>query len=92
MAIFLGIRTGMSQALRSDHDAAERNLCSDPNPGTVGAARVLCRFCLMQRIHIREDERLVSAGSGLWRQMKAGAQRLSSATAVGGRLRRIVRL
>ena len=53
----------------------ERNLCSDPNPGTVGTARVLCRFCLRQRIHIREDERLVSAGSGLWRQMKAGAQR-----------------
>jgi len=76
LAIFLGIRTGMSQALGSDHDAAQRNLCSDANPGTVGTAQVLCRFCLRQRIHIREDERLVSAGSGLWRQMKAGAQRL----------------
>lgn len=77
MAIFLGIRTGMSQALGSDHDAAERNLCSDPNPGTVGTARVLRRSCLGPHVQIREDERLVSAGSGLWRQMKAGAQRLA---------------
>ena len=29
----------------SDHDAAQRNACSDPNAGMVGAARVLCHSC-----------------------------------------------
>ena len=28
---------GAAQALGSDHDAAQRNSCSDPNPGTVSA-------------------------------------------------------
>jgi hypothetical protein len=29
---------GAAQALGSDHDAAQRNSCSDPNPGTMDAA------------------------------------------------------
>ena len=41
-------RAGASaaHALGPDHDAAQRNSRSDPNPGTVGAARVLCHSCL----------------------------------------------
>ena len=34
----------------SDHDAAQRNACSDPNPGTAGATHVLCHARLRQRI------------------------------------------
>ena len=47
----------------SDHDFAQRNSCSDPNPGTVGAARVLCQ-CMLAAVHCRRDDgRLLSAKS-----------------------------
>ena len=52
-----------AQALGSDRDFAQRNSCSDPNPGTVGAARVLCHSCLSRRIQVPDNERLLSAMS-----------------------------
>jgi len=59
----------------SDHDFAQRNSCSDPNPGTVGAARVLCHSCLRRRIQVLDDERLLPAMSRRWRYQDAGSQR-----------------
>ena len=50
-----------AQALGSDHDFARGNSCSDPNPGTVGAAQVLCNSCLSRRIQVPDNVRLLSA-------------------------------
>jgi len=41
-----------AQALGSDHDFAQRNSCSDPNPGMLGAARVFCQF-MLAAVHYR---------------------------------------
>ena len=47
----------------SDQDAAQRNLCSDPNPGMLGTTNVLCLSCLKQRDQISDYARLLSARS-----------------------------
>jgi len=49
--------------LGSDHDFAQRNSCSDPNPGMLGAARVFCQFMLPAVHYRRDDERLLLARS-----------------------------
>ena len=59
----------------SDHDFAQRNSCSDTNPGTAGATRVLCEFMLPAVHYRRDDERLLSAMSCRWRYQDAGTQR-----------------
>ena len=65
----------VAQALGSDHDFAQRNSCSDPNPGTVGAARVFCQFMLAAVHYRRGDERLLSAKSRRCPLVKAVTQR-----------------
>ena len=71
-----------AQALGSDHDFAQRNSCSDPNPGMLGAARVFCQFMLPAVHYRRDDERLLSARSSRWTQwdkrLQAGQSRTSS--------------
>ena len=59
----------------SDHDFAQRNSCSDPNPGTVGAARVLCHSCLRRRIQVPDNEQHLPARSSRWARGEAVLQR-----------------
>ena len=47
----------------SDHDFAQRNSCSDPNPGMLGTTDVLRFSCLKQRDKVSDDARLLSANS-----------------------------
>ena len=61
-----GAGTSTAQALGSDHDFAQRNSCSDPDPGTVGTARVHCQSMLIAVRYRRDDERLLSAISRPW--------------------------
>ena len=76
LAIFLGIRAGMSsQALGSDHDAAGEP-AQTPIPEQWSATQVL--YPLLSDAAHSHSLRYQAAGlgrSGLWRQMKAGAQR-----------------
>ena len=64
-----------AQALGSDHDFAQRNSCSDPNPGMLTAARVLCHSCLRRRIQVPDDDRRLPARSSRWAHGEAFLQR-----------------
>ena len=64
-----------AQVLGSDHDFAQRNSCSDPNPGTVGAAHVLCHSCLRRRIQVPDNEQHLPARSSRWAHGGAVLQR-----------------
>ena len=55
----------------SDHDFAQQNSCSDPNPGNLVTTVVLCLSCLKEREKVSYDTRLLSIMSG-WGQTGEG--------------------
>jgi hypothetical protein len=79
-----GLRMHAAQALGSDRDFAQRNSCSDPNPGNGGRSVCACSSCLGRRIPGRDDGRQVSARSCKSLVLKAAIQRLNSAAAKAG--------
>ena len=69
-------RAGIGGAVQlSDHDFVQRNSCSDPNPGMMGATDVFCFSCLKQRDNVSDDSRLLSARSRRWRYQDTSTQR-----------------
>ena len=69
-------RAGIGGSVQlSDHDFVQRNSCSDPNPGMMGATDVFCFSCLKQRDNVSDDSRLLSARSRRWRYQDTSTQR-----------------